>query len=84
MRNIKYIVLHHSATEVGTSERSEVDAIMANHRKQWVSEFPNYVCDYHYIVGRNGIVYVGQPEEAVGWHATNYTVNLESLGCVAF
>jgi len=29
MRNIKYIVLHHSATEVGTSERSEVDAIMA-------------------------------------------------------
>lgn len=80
MRNIKYIVLHHSATEAGTSERSEVDAIMANHRKQWVSEFPNYVCDYHYIVGRNGTVYVGQPEEAVGWHATNYTVNLESLG----
>lgn len=80
MRNIKYIVLHHSATDVYGDGSALADAIMLNQRKKWLPSFPNYVCDYHYMVGPTGKVFKGQPEEFPGWHATNYIVNLESIG----
>lgn len=80
MRNIKYIILHHSATEAPGDGSAVADAIMLNHRKKWQVSFPNYVCDYHYMIGQTGKIFKGQPEELPSWHATNYKVNLESLG----
>jgi len=80
MRNIKYIILHHSGTDVVGDGSALADAIMINHRKKWVASFPDYVCDYHYMIGPTGKIFTGQKEELPGWHATNYKVNLESLG----
>ncbi|BAL81533.1 N-acetylmuramoyl-L-alanine amidase [Caldisericum exile] len=80
MRQIKYIVLHHSATDVYGDGSVLADAIMSNQRRKWIKDFPNYVCDYHYMVGPTGKIFKGQPEEFPGWHATNYVVNLESIG----
>jgi len=80
MRNITYIILHHSATDVTGDGSVLADAIMRYHQGRWKAEFPNYVCDYHYMVGPTGKVFKGQSEEFAGWHATNYVVNLESIG----
>jgi len=80
MRNIKYIILHHSATKVTGDGSALADAIMLNHRRRWVASFPDYICDYHYMIGPSGKIFKGQPEEFPGWHATNYRVNLESIG----
>ena len=80
MRVIKYVVLHHSATNVTGDGSMLADSIMRYHQSKWKASFPNYVCDYHYMVGPTGKVFKGQPEEFAGWHATNYLINLESIG----
>jgi hypothetical protein len=55
-------------------------AILRESRLKWIKSFPDYVCDYHYIVGPTGRVFTGQPEDLPAWHATNYKVNLSSIG----
>lgn len=85
MRNIQFIIIHHSATP-SKSNTSDIDgssiinSIMKEHKERWKAEFPGYVCDYHYLIGPTGRVFEGQPEELPGWHATNYQVNMYSLG----
>jgi len=85
MREIKYIILHHSATDTQIDKddidgEKLVNAIKAYHSKRWSEEYPNYVCDYHFLIGHTGKVFEGQPIEQVSWHATNYKINLESIG----
>jgi len=85
MRNINLIVLHHSATEPKAYEgdldgQAMVDIICSNHHRNWSKSYPNYKCDYHYLVGATGKVFEGQPLEKAGWHSGNYQVNLESIG----
>jgi len=36
--------------------------------------------DYHWLVGTDGLIYAGRPENTVGWHASNWEINLRSLG----
>lgn len=85
MRKISYIVLHHSGTEA-TANDSDVDGsaivktILKKDQEKWRKEYPDYVCDYHFIVGRTGKVFEGQPVEKPSWHCTNYQVNLVSIG----
>ncbi len=85
MRNINYIILHHSATApmLNQSDRdgSAISEVICKRaRAHWESEFPLYRCDYHFLIGRSGKVFKGQPVELPAWHATNYKVNLESIG----
>jgi len=84
MRNIKYIVLHHSATEYQQNE-TDVNGkligrtICDRTQEKWKKEFPDYKCDYHFIIGYTGEVFKAQPVEQPAWHCTNYQANLVSV-----
>ena len=85
MRNIKYIVLHHSATEYQQNE-TDVNGkligrtICDRTQEKWKKEFPDYKCDYHFIIGYTGEVFKAQPIEQPSCHCTNYQANLVSIG----
>ena len=85
MRKIEYIILHHSATDATANTSDSDGAIIAKTiceraREKWKREYPDYKCDYHFIVGRTGRVFEGQPVNSPSWHCTNYSVNLASIG----
>jgi N-acetyl-anhydromuramyl-L-alanine amidase AmpD len=85
MRNIKYIILHHSATDY-QSNKDDIDGkviaktICDRAQEKWKKEYPAYICDYHFIIGYTGEVFKGQPVEQPAWHCTNYQANLVSVG----
>jgi len=85
MRNIKYIVLHHSATDY-QANKDDIDGkligrtICDRAQEKWKKEYPNYKCDYHFIIGHTGEVFKAQPIEQPAWHCTNYQANLVSIG----
>jgi len=84
-RGIKYIVLHHSATEYQQNE-TDVNGkligrtICDRAQEKWKKEYPDYKCDYHFIIGHTGEVFKAQPIEQPSWHCTNYQANLVSVG----
>jgi len=85
MRNIKYIVLHHSATDYqanaeDTTGKQIAKTICDRAQEQWKKEFPAYICDYHFIIGHTGEVFKAQLIEQPSWHCTNYQANLVSIG----
>ena len=85
MRTIKYIVLHHSATDYeqntdDTTGKQIGKTICDRAQAQYKKDYPDYICDYHFIIGHAGDVYEGQPIEQPGWHCTNYQANLVSIG----
>jgi len=85
MREINAIILHHSATEPKAYEgdldgQAMVDIICSNHHRNWSKRFPNYKCDYQYLIGPTGKVFEGQPLEKVGFHCGNYEKNRRSIG----
>ena len=87
MRELKYIILHHSGTPATNGESDPVgqqiyEAIKRNHHaralaKKWGDD---YVCDYHFLVGSTGKVFKGQPVERVSYHCGHYRTNLKSIG----
>jgi N-acetyl-anhydromuramyl-L-alanine amidase AmpD len=84
-RIIKYIILHHSATDYELNRRDTdgkqiARAICDRSQTKWKEEYPSYKCDYHFLIGHTGKVFRGQPLEQPAWHATNYEVNLHSIG----
>jgi N-acetyl-anhydromuramyl-L-alanine amidase AmpD len=85
MREIKYIILHHSAT-APTLNDSDTDGsalakiICRRAQAHWEKEFPTYRCDYHFLIGQGGAVFKWQPVTLPAWHATNYKVNVHSIG----
>jgi N-acetyl-anhydromuramyl-L-alanine amidase AmpD len=85
MRTIKYIVLHHSATNYQANPDDITGKIIGRTicdraQEQWKKEFPAYKCDYHFIIGYTGEVFKAQPIEQPAWHCTNYQANLGSIG----
>ena len=84
-RGIKYIILHHSATDYqqnaeDTTGKQIGKTICDRAQKQYKKDYPDYICDYHFIIGHNGDVFKGQPVEQPSWHCTNYQANLVSIG----
>ena len=85
MRTIKYIVLHHSATDYqqnaeDTTGKQIGKTICDRAQEKWKKEYPDYICDYHFIIGHTGEVFKVQPVEQPSWHCTNYQANLVSVG----
>ena len=85
MRNIKYIILHHSATDYkqnaeDTDGKQIAKTICDRAQEKWKEEYPDYKCDYHFIIGHTGEVFKAQPIEQPSWHCTNYQANLVSVG----
>ncbi len=85
MRQIHYIILHHSATQPmldkDDTDGSKIAKVICERAKRhWQDEFPEYKCDYHFLIGKTGRIFKGQPLELPSWHATNYRVNLSSIG----
>jgi len=85
MREIRYIILHHSATDY-EQNKDDIDGkligrtICDRAQEKWKKEFPAYKCDYHFIIGHTGEVFKAQPIEQPSWHCTNYQANLVSIG----
>lgn len=86
MRKIDLIVIHHTATdyqanETDTDGEKIFESIKRQHHERAVKEGwgDNYVMDYHFVVGRTGKVFVGQPVEQVAFHCGNYAKNLTSI-----
>jgi N-acetyl-anhydromuramyl-L-alanine amidase AmpD len=85
MREIRYIILHHSAT-VYQQDKDDIDGkviaktICDRAQEKWKKEYPDYKCNYHFIIGHTGKVFNGQPIEQPSWHCTNYNANLASVG----
>jgi N-acetyl-anhydromuramyl-L-alanine amidase AmpD len=87
MREIDYIILHHSGTPatngVNDPDGKQIyEAICRNHHTRAVKENwgENYKVDYHFLIGSTGKVFEGQPVEMVGYHCGNYSINLKSIG----
>jgi N-acetyl-anhydromuramyl-L-alanine amidase AmpD len=85
MRTIKYIILHHSATDYQSNKDDTDGKVIAKTicdraQEKWKKEYPAYICDYHFIIGHTGKVFNGQPIEQPSWHCTNYQANLVSVG----
>ncbi len=85
MRKIQYIILHHSATDYQANKEDITGEIIAksicrNQREKWLKEYPNYKCDYHFIIGHTGEVFNAQQIEQPAWHCTNYQANLVIIG----
>jgi N-acetyl-anhydromuramyl-L-alanine amidase AmpD len=84
MREIRYIILHHSATDY-QANKDDIDGkligrtICNRAQEKWKKEFPDYKCDYHFIIGHTGEVFKAQPVEQPSWHCTNYQANLVSV-----
>ncbi len=69
LRDIKRIVIHHSATDTGTPEafaRYHVE------KQGWPG------CSYHYVITKAGLVYKCQEASAITYHAAG--ANKDSLG----
>jgi len=85
IREIKYIILHHSATDY-QANKDDIDGkligrtICDRAQEKWKKEYPDYKCDYHFIIGHTGEVFKAQPIEQPAWHCTNYQANLVSIG----
>jgi len=84
-RGLKYIVLHHSATNYQANAGDATGKLIGRTicdraQEKWKKEFPDYKCDYHFIIGHTGEVFKAQPIEQPGWHCTNYQANLVSIG----
>ena len=85
MRTIKYIILHHSATDYQQNAEDTTGKVIARTicdraQAQYKKDYPDYKCDYHFIIGYGGDVFKGQPVELPSWHCTNYQANLVSIG----
>jgi len=85
MREIKYIILHHSATDYQQNAEDKTGKQIAKTicdraQAQYKSKYPQYICDYHFIIGHGGDAFKGQPAEQPAWHCTNYQANLVSVG----
>jgi len=85
MRTIKYIVLHHSATDYQQNAEDKTGKVIARTicdraQAEYKKKYPQYICDYHFIIGHGGDVFKGQPVELPAWHCTNYQANLVSVG----
>ena len=85
MRSIRYIILHHSATDYqqnidDTTGKVIARTICDRAQEKYKKDYPDYKCDYHFIIGYGGDVFKGQPVEQPSWHCTNYQANLASVG----
>jgi N-acetyl-anhydromuramyl-L-alanine amidase AmpD len=85
MREIRYIILHHSATDYQANKDDSDGKLIGRTicdraQEKWIKEYPAYKCDYHFIIGHTGEVFKAQPFEQPAWHCTNYQANLVSVG----
>jgi len=95
VRDIRYIILHHSATDYKANDKDTdgkqiARVICERAKKLWEDiylrrwrgrqEYLNYKCDYHFLIGHTGKVFKGQLVESPSWHCTNYEANLISIG----
>jgi len=84
-RRIKYIILHHSATDYqlnkdDTDGKQIGRTICERAKERWKDKYPDYRCDYHFLISHTGEIFKGQPIEQPAWHCTNYQANLVSIG----
>ena len=84
-RTIKYIILHHSATDYQLNNKDtdgkQIGRVICERAKErWKDKCPDYRCDYHFLISHTGKIFKGQPVEQPSWHCTNYRANLVSIG----
>lgn len=81
MREIKYVVIHHSITPRDLSLQKSVESFNNTHKKIHLE--PNSKdlhIAYHWVIAGDGSKMETRGLDEVGYHATNLPVNKESLG----
>lgn len=74
------IILHHSAD---TSTSPQYEKIAAYHDSGAGGKWPKgHGIQYAWVVGMNGTVREGKPENVVTWHSGNWLLNQVSIGVV--
>lgn len=76
MRKIRYIVLHHTASQGFDDGTQEWNQLQKNNH---LSREGKYICDYHYGIGPKGERFKGQHENNPGFHCGNNKINEESI-----
>lgn len=81
MRKIDSIVIHHSATMQPNMDKL-ISSINNNHSQRLHPEensFGNHIA-YHYIINYDGEIRHTRPLDEIGYHASNWEKNSESIG----
>lgn len=87
MRKINKIILHHSATQRDLDFKRSLNSFNNSHKVRLYekykqprsgTEYP-YIA-YHYCIGGKGELEQTRKHENIGYHASNITVNNESIG----
>jgi N-acetyl-anhydromuramyl-L-alanine amidase AmpD len=79
---VKSLIIHHSATSKDFDTDKSIQSFNTNHKLRLHKEKNGFGMHlaYHYIIGGEGKVINTRPANEAGWHASNYWVNLNSLG----
>jgi len=87
MREITKIVIHHSLTPRDQDIETAMASFDRNHKVRLYEEYQQPISNseykyiaYHYCIGGDGTVRAGRSLDVPGYHASNYAVNLESIG----
>lgn len=87
MRNINTIVIHHSATPSTQTIEKSMSSFDNTHKERLYEAYQQPLSNsdykyiaYHFCVDRFGTVKSGRSLDVAGYHASNYPVNLESIG----
>jgi len=87
MREIKYIVIHHSVTPRDLDLEKSLNSFNNSHKVRLTDKFNQPLSGtkwdhiaYHYVIGGSGTIASTRNHDIVGYHAGNLKVNKESLG----
>lgn len=84
MREIKYIVVHHSGTPRDLDIYTSLSSFNQSHKKRLTGMTHSgtewgYIA-YHYCISSDGQVVQTRLDDRIGFHASNWTVNQHSIG----
>lgn len=89
MRNIKYIIIHHSATPKDLELDKQIQSFNNSHKNRLHPKENWYKLHiaYHYVVwhcqDKDNLYQKTRPLNEIGYHASNWKINQESIGiCV--
>ena len=88
LKQIDTIVVHHSVTPASLDFSKTIASINNNHKRRFVNEIKDNPqkesmglhIAYHFIVGAKGEIKNTRDLHDVGYHASGYRVNMNSIG----
>lgn len=82
MRKITKYVLHHSVTPKDLEIEKQIQSFNNTHKERLHPKANGYGYHiaYHFVIGGKGEIIKTRPLSEIGYHASNWNVNQESIG----